>query len=517
MPDVPRRHRRLLATFGIPVVIGLLVGAWVIRPFSAGPVDYDSAASVIHFDRIVSGQHLEAFVTATPKPLLTVMYGLVHAVVPDWRAISWLAIGGLAVALGLASLLGDRLSGPVAAGFATMGVLGSGPLLIDVARSYAVVWALIGWLIAGLALTGPRRHYALAGSALLLASLARLETLVLVPIAVVLLVGDRVAARDRRSPLPAGAWWLLLPIAAVPIMLVHDQLLTGNPWFWTTVAQHYSDANPAAVRTPIQVAGNLISHSRIQAAISLLGFVGIAVMLRERRWPIAAGLLGLSLGTAVFLMVLAARGIYVSPRYITSIDLALIMAAAIGVGRLRIPSLWRVSIRRAVSPAFTLGMLAIVGATIAVALSAPFGPLDGRTRTVIRRERVLTEHADAALATLDHWLDATPGSRSSSGDVSLGARPATGHPSLLVPALMQPRMALDLDVPLSNIAGLTPDHATPGGLLQPGQIIFHDRRGDAPADGYLALELDRPSDLGELTLEPLVSRSADRWWVLATR
>src|SRR4029077_15638140 len=99
MPDVPHHPWRVYATFGIPVLLGLLVGAWVIRPFSAGPVGFDSAASVIHFDRIISGQGLEAFVTATPKPLLTVMYGLVHSIVPDWRAISWLAILGLAVAL----------------------------------------------------------------------------------------------------------------------------------------------------------------------------------------------------------------------------------------------------------------------------------------------------------------------------------------------------------------------------------------------------------------------------------
>ncbi len=129
MPDMPQQHRRVYATFGIPVLLGLLVGAWVIRPFSAGPVGFDSAASVIHFDRIISGQRLEAFVTATPKPLLTVMYGLVHGVIPDWRAISWLAIAGLAVALGLASVLGDRLAGPRAAGFAAIGVLGSAALL----------------------------------------------------------------------------------------------------------------------------------------------------------------------------------------------------------------------------------------------------------------------------------------------------------------------------------------------------------------------------------------------------
>ena len=411
-------------------------------------------------------------------------------------------------------MLADRLAGPLAAGFATMGVLGSSALLLDVARSYAVVWALIGWLVAGLALTGPRRHYAIAGLALLLASLARLETLVLVPIAVVLLVGDRLASRGSRSPLPAGAWWLLLPIAAVPIMLIHDQLLTGNPWFWLSVSQRFSEVQADAVRTPIQIARTLVVRYRDQAAISLLAIIGIAVMVRERRWSIAAGLLGLSLGIAAFLLVLAARGVFVSTRYYASIDLALIIAAAIGVGRLRIPSLRRPSIGPPARPALRVGLSALVGAIVGVALSAPFGPLDGPTRAVIRNERLLAEHADAALVALDRGLDAIPASRQWVGDGNLGGRPVSGHPSLLVPVLTRPRMSIDLDVPLTNVAGLTPRYAIPGGL-QPGQVIFHDRRGDAPPDGYPTFELDQPSDLGPVRLEPLMSDPAQRWWVLA--
>jgi hypothetical protein len=297
-------------------------------------------------------------------------------------------------------------------------------------------------------------------------------------------------------------------------MLIHDQLLTGNPWFWLTVSQRFSEVQADAVRTPLQIGQSLVSRYRDQAAVSLLAIIGIAVLVRERRWSIAAGLLGLSLGIAAFLLLLAARGIFVSSRYLASIDLALIMAAAVGVGRLRVPSLRRPSIA---PPALALGLSALVGAVIAVALSAPFGPLDGSTRSEIRNERLLAEHADAALATLGHELDAIPASRTFTGDVALEGRPANGHASLLVPVLLRPRMSIDLDVPLTNVGGLTPRHAIPGALLQPGEVIFHDRLGDLPADGYPTFELDQASDFGSLRLEPIVSDAAHGWWVLAAR
>ena len=306
-------------------------------------------------------------------------------------------------------------------------------------------------------------------------------------------------------------------MAAVPILLVHDQLLTGNPWFWLRPSERFSEVNADAVRTPIQIVRTLIFRYRNQAAISLLAIIGIAVMVRERRWSIVAGLLGLSVGIAAFLLFLAARGTYVSPRYLMPIDLSLIIAAAIGVGRLRVPSLLSWATTRRVAPAFALGLRALAGAIIGVALSAPFGPLDVPTMTVIRDERLLVEHADAARATLDRALDAIPGSRTFSGDAALQGRPTSGHASLVVPALLRPRLAVDLDVPLSNVGALTArDAIADAHRLQPGQVIFHDRLGDEPADGYASLELDEQSDFGPIRLEPLISDPAHGWWVLAT-
>jgi hypothetical protein len=64
----------------------VLIGI-VIRPFATGLVAFDGASSVLYFDRIVSGQRLEAFVNTTPKPLLTLVYGVAHSLTGDWRAI----------------------------------------------------------------------------------------------------------------------------------------------------------------------------------------------------------------------------------------------------------------------------------------------------------------------------------------------------------------------------------------------------------------------------------------------
>ena len=58
---------------------GLAAVAWallVLDPLGPATIDPDASSSVLYFDRIVNGQRLEAFVPTTPKPLLTLEYGL---------------------------------------------------------------------------------------------------------------------------------------------------------------------------------------------------------------------------------------------------------------------------------------------------------------------------------------------------------------------------------------------------------------------------------------------------------
>ena len=93
------------------------VAAYVIRPWIAAPLAFDTAASVLHFDRIVSGHYLERPLTTTPKPNLTLVYGLIYSATHDWRAISFAALGAWGLSVVLAARLAWRLGGALAAAF----------------------------------------------------------------------------------------------------------------------------------------------------------------------------------------------------------------------------------------------------------------------------------------------------------------------------------------------------------------------------------------------------------------
>ena len=94
-PGAERRNGLSLAAAGAAAAFA--VGFELVRPVLSGPVGFDTAASVIHFQRITSGRHLEAFITATPKPLLTLVDGLLFALSGDWRLISVSSIALFAV------------------------------------------------------------------------------------------------------------------------------------------------------------------------------------------------------------------------------------------------------------------------------------------------------------------------------------------------------------------------------------------------------------------------------------
>ncbi|MGZ6272396.1 MAG: hypothetical protein ACXWPJ_10060, partial [Candidatus Limnocylindrales bacterium] len=265
------RAAGFLAVAGVAAALALLI----LRPFEAGPVSYDAGSSVLHFQRIAAGRHLEAFISTTPKPLLTLIFGALFQLFGDWRALSWATVGAYAVAIGLSSWLAARLAGVVAGAFVAVALIASPALLAEVGIASAVPWAMVGWATAGLAVTATRPRWALAGIALLLASLARLETLVIVGTVVLVLVGLWIVGRrSGRTLVPRGSWWLLLGLLALPVMMVHDWLLTGDPFFWISVSARYSEAAGAAVLTPIRLARQLVRH--------YLPLVGLGVLLSNK-------------------------------------------------------------------------------------------------------------------------------------------------------------------------------------------------------------------------------------------
>ena len=160
-------------------LIASVIAALLTRPWAAGAVGFDSAASVLYFERITAGVRLEAFLGATPKPALTLLFGAVHAVTGDWRAIAALTVATYGLAIASGTLLVARVAGSAAAAFAFVMLLGARLLLEDVSLSYATPLGLWLLTIAGLALARPRPAYRVAAVALLLAPLTRFETIVL--------------------------------------------------------------------------------------------------------------------------------------------------------------------------------------------------------------------------------------------------------------------------------------------------------------------------------------------------
>jgi hypothetical protein len=497
----------------------------VVRPFAVGPVGFDSASSVAFFQHIVAGHRLESYVSTTPKPLLTVVYGVLYGVSADWRLISWATIVAFSVSVWLAARLTLRLAGVAAAIFVAIGLVALPLIDMELIVSYAVPWAMVGWFSAALLATGPRPKYGWAGVALMLATLARLETLALLGLLLAVLgalwLGHRLGAQRfgrRLSGLPAPpprAWLLSIGLLALPVMLVHDWLLTGNPVFWTLVSQAYSVARPAAVRTPGLLRRALDGRYLHQPILSALAVVGGLWLLRERRVAIVLGLVGLGPGVAALLLLLAARGTYVSTRYFAAIDVAVVVAAAIGVGAIVAGLRPRLAARHVGGR--RLAVVAVGLAVVAAVAAQPHpAPLSSATLDSAAAERTLNRDADQSLPALRAALNRIAGSRQ---DPPAGVDWHTGTappPVLLGPAQLRPRLAVDLAMPLSNVAGLQSTTVVPGpNFLGCASLILHDRVGDSPLDGYTILEIDAPVTIGgDVLLTPLIAQPAAGYWLI---
>ncbi len=501
-----------LALFGVASGIAFLV----IRPVHAGQVGFDVAASVLYFDRIVAGRHLEAFISATPKPLFTAVYGLIHALTADWRPISWIAIAVYGLAVVAATELAWRLAGLAAAGFAAVGCLGSYILLEDASAAYAVGPAFLAWTTAGLLVTSSRPRYALAGVALLLAGLLRFETLILDALIAAVLIGLTLAGRRRPALAPPrDAWWLLLAFLALPIQMVHDFLLTGDPFWSESVPARASQG--IAVMTSIETIRWIASHYVGIAPLVLLALVGVVALVVSRRWAILVGLVALGPGILAFLVFLAARGVFLSERYLSPPDLAVLFTAAVGVGSLRIPSVRDalLAVRDTGRRTLALGLASVaLGGLAALALVRPFAPLDRALAQKIDGNLAMFIHLGSAEPDIQHALGAIPGAR----DVTAPPGSPDGGTLLLVPVLLRPRMAVDLAVPLTRIAGTNgPAITTTGAYPAPGQLVYHDRLGDAPASAFHVLEVSAPTDVGAIHLDPLLADPSSGVWLVSVR
>jgi hypothetical protein len=489
-----------------------VVGAFIVRPFHVGMVGYDAAASVLYFERISEGRELEAFFGATPKALLTGVYGIGFSMVPDWRVVSWLGLVAYASGISAAATLAYRLGGFPAAGFVGIGMIGSAELLKDVDLAYAVSWALVCWATCGLLLTETRPRYALAGLALAVGGLARFETLIIVGLAGVLIMIGAIVERLKRRPI-AGLrdrlpilWGLL----SLPVQAVHDWLLTGDPFYAESVPVLGSrGVRLVDVSAEARAIGVHYAAEPVLLLLAVVGFVGLA---SRRRWDVVVGLIALGPGIAAFLLFLAARGIYVSNRYIAPADLALIFAGGIGVASLRMPLLGRLLVARRAGALPIVA--ALLGSVAALAVIRPFGPLDGSTRLTIAVNNRVHHDLDRATPAIDAALSKVDGVR---------AWPTNGSPTgptgdravLLAPVLTVPQLAVDLRLPLSSITGTVGSSITADGRYpRVGQIVFHDVDRDVPRSAFRIFEVDTATVIGNITIKPLLVDGAHRFWLV---
>jgi hypothetical protein len=498
------RPALLLGLFLVAVGFGLAI----VQPFTTASIGRDGAAPIIHFERIAAGLRLETYLGITPKPLITFINGPVYAATHDWRPVAWVEIVAYALSVVVGAALAARVAGLASAAFVALAFLVSPVLLQEIAFVHAVPWALLAWLLAGLAVTRERPRYGLAGIALMAGTLARLETILVVVLALGVLLGLEVLARLRnRTRPPAGAYLVLLGFLAIPVMMVHDWLLVGDPFLWASIAKINSDIAGTA-QGPLWVTAWLARHMLELGPVVALAAFGVVVLVKRRRWPLIVGLVALVPGTAAFLVFMAARGIFFSARYVAAIDLGLLFVAGVGLAALDAPVVrqWlhrRFHVRRPPP------MMAVAAGLAVALLCVPIGPLDPMVRQTIRKQAKLLSNEQQAVAVIRAALGSTP------RWWEPAANEPGAPPKVLVPARVREQMVVDLDLGLTQIMRTTARLLDPtAGRLVPGQILYHDRLDDGTGKGYEVLEIDQPTQVGPVRLVPLLADRSRGIWVV---
>ncbi len=454
------------ALAGIVAVVLALV---VIQPFSAAPTGSDSVSSVLYFHRIVEGQTLERFLGTTPKPLLTVLYGPLQAITGDWRPIAWLAILAYGSAIGATVLLVGRLSSRYGALFVAVGLLASSQLLLDVGLAYAVTWSLLAVAAAGLFVTAATPRWSAAGIALGLGALARQEVWLLIGSALAVLAVRWLVRswRTRTIQLPPE-WPLALALLALPIAGLHDWLLTGDPLYFLSVPEIGAEGRKvASVATAVN---HLQNEVGAQLLMLLLAVIGVADLIRRRRWSMLVALGALGPGIALFFVWVSARGFISLERYLAPLDLSLIVAAAFGVAAisaflLRRSDGWRA--RRWVA-----GVALLVVAFLPLVAGPSIGPLDEDVTSLIATNRLAAENWERLLPASRRALAAEPAISGAASTPDPWSK-ELDHPAFLVSAGLLPRASVDLRLGLDRLGRLENFAATPDALADEGGSLLY--------------------------------------------
>lgn len=511
----PRSTGTLAVLAGVAAAI---VVAVTIQAGGPAMNDPDSAASVLYFRHIVDGERLEAFVATTPKPLLTLVYGLAWTVTGDWRTLGWVTIAVFGVAIACGTELLRRLAGPAAAVFVAIALALSPVMALEISRANSFVWAVAGWFATALALALPRPRVWVAAGALLLAFLSRTETIVFVLPATAWIIWLVVRGRtaEARALAPLLGAWLALPIASI-----HDLLLTGNPLYWVSVPAGYTalvapDLRPIA---PLALVGEVVARYAGMPAMVALAAIGGVRLVLSRRWAALAALAGLTAGVTALLVAIAWRHVYVTTRYLEQVDVGVLIAAAVGVGWIaEVSASWLAARVGSRGPSPAIAAAAVIAVIAAVIVSLPPAQRDGGLAAELDRVRTASRNADLVRPRLAELLaaaaiDEPP--RPVSGPAGLLVVD-TSRATILVPRSLINRLLVDLDKPLTTLGdswlALRDGTALDG--LAPGQSIYHDRAGDLRPELFGPLEVDAPVEGPSVRLTPSFVDPTAGIWIL---
>ena len=538
--DSSRRLQRAVEFMGSPAGLSALVAVvaavvlWlVIQPLTRVTADTGAAASVMYFQRISAGHRLEAFYPTTPKPLLTLLYGVARSLTHDWHSLAVLTLVVGSLAVGMAARLAARMGGLPAAAFVAVGLLAWPAFRLEVADANSFVWGLALWLLAALLITADRPRPWAAGFVLILAGLARTETIWLIVAAaacaaVVLLAASRGGDRGRlRLVLPP-----VVGALAVPLACLHDLLLTGKPFYWLSVpggytVMAYPDLGSAS---PLTTLHRELLHYAPLLALVVLGALGIAWLLTTRWRGVSFALVVLAGGVLGTLVLLAWRAVYISDRYYEEADAAMLLAAAVGGGLVltRVVDWAARAVRPGASPAAEAataspwpGRLVRGGAAavLALALALVSFPQGGVEPALARAGKEAAQIREAE-AHLDSIVAGGHGDTMTVAGVAYPVADPLGS-RVFVPRWGLPMISVDTGAPTpvlgdSWLAFRNGDYS----VLSPGQYILHVAADDDGSGGiYAPFEHSVPEAVtgkggAKLTLVPVFVDATAGVWLL---
>ncbi len=522
-PGAARRARVLARDpWVLAGLVGLLAAAvlWlIVQPLAGVTNDTDAATTVLYFNRIVSGHHLEALLPTTPKPLLTLIYGLAWTLTHDWRSLTVLTVVVGAAGVAMAARLAARLGGIGAAVIVTVGLLAWPDFGLEVAHANSFIWGLSLWLLAGVLVTADRPRPWLAGLALLLAGLARTETIWLLAAAAacVAWIGLRALRGGNRAGLRT-ALPLLIGGLALPLACLHDWLLTGRPLYWLGIPGAYTAIAYPDLQSisPLQAVRKELYYYEPAAALLVLALIGGAWLVLSRRRAMAFALASLAGGVLLTLVVLAWRAVYISVRYYEEADAAVLLAAAVGAAALISWVLRRPAVRRAEGDRW--GLLApglVAGALVlgVVAVDVPTGTVGTQAEP--------SRRAYAALETRITYLSSILVGAEGTTVTLKGANYPVADASscrVFVPRSLLSVISLETGAPVTALGDSFLAFRDGTYPLKPGQWVMHISAADGSGGSYAPFEDARPTILEaasgqRLDIVPVVVDPNDGLWL----